>query len=219
MRLITEPYLTQAQRWPPTGRHVLVQFEDSAVVVYQAYRPSIGRFAATHGYFGGEFSFSRMSWIKPNFLWMMYRSAWGTREGQTITLAIWLRRAAFDAILAQAIPSAFAPHDYASHEEWQAAVARSSVRVQWDPYHDPSGVPLQRRAIQLGLRDDALAHYARDWIVEIEDISSFVSEQREIEESKDYARLNTPREDVYPLADRRVAAALGIAAPGPDLAT
>jgi hypothetical protein len=38
------------------------------VVVYQAYRPEIGHFAAQHGYFGGSFSLDRMSWIKPNFL-------------------------------------------------------------------------------------------------------------------------------------------------------
>jgi len=27
-----------------------------------------------------------MSWIKPNFLWMMYRCGWGTKEGQQVTL-------------------------------------------------------------------------------------------------------------------------------------
>jgi hypothetical protein len=46
-----------------------------AIVVYQAYRPQIGRFAAPRGSFGGShFSLGLMSWIKPNFLWMMYRS-------------------------------------------------------------------------------------------------------------------------------------------------
>lgn len=39
--LRTEPYLDQTARWPQTGRHVLAQFDDARVVVYQAYRPSI----------------------------------------------------------------------------------------------------------------------------------------------------------------------------------
>ena len=67
-----------------SGRHVLAQYDAETVVVYQAYRPSIGAFAATHGYFGGGFSPSRMSWIKPNFLWMMYRCGWATKEGQEV---------------------------------------------------------------------------------------------------------------------------------------
>ncbi|GET40082.1 hypothetical protein MiSe_48900 [Microseira wollei NIES-4236] len=78
MKLVTESYLAQIDRWPKTGRHILAQFDDESIVVYQAYRPAIGHFAASHGYFGGEFSLNRMSWIKPNFLWMMYRSGWGT---------------------------------------------------------------------------------------------------------------------------------------------
>src|SRR3974390_3276628 len=99
MNLLTEPYLVQNARLPKTGRHILAQFDDESVIVYQAYRPAIGHFAAQHGYFGGEFSLNRMSWIKPNFLWMTYRSGWGTKEGQEVTLAVRLRRAAFDEIL------------------------------------------------------------------------------------------------------------------------
>jgi Domain of unknown function (DUF4291) len=52
MKLRTEPYLDQVARWPKEGKHILAQFDDTSVVVYQAYRPSIGRFATKHGYFG-----------------------------------------------------------------------------------------------------------------------------------------------------------------------
>src|SRR5215475_10258164 len=114
MKLNVVPYLEQLDRWPKFGRHILAQFDDEAVVVYQAYRPQIGRFAAEHGYFGGAFSLDRMSWIKPNFLWMMYRSGWGTKEGQEIILAIWLRRSAFAAILKEAVHSTFVSEVYPS---------------------------------------------------------------------------------------------------------
>jgi len=139
-----------------SGRHILAQFDDEAVVVYQAYRPEIGHFAARNGYFGGAFSLGRMSWIKPNFLWMMFRSGWGTKESQEVTLAVWLQRSAFDAILREAVHSTFVPEVYASQDEWKQAVPRSSVRVQWDPDHDPSGGKAERRAVQLGLRGNAL---------------------------------------------------------------
>src|SRR5262245_66318983 len=124
-------------------------------MVYQAYRPSIGHHAVKHGAFGGEFSYSRMSWIKPNFLWMMYRSGWGTKEGQEITLGLRLRRSFFDSLLADAVASSYDPADGATPDEWTAAINRSQVRLQWDPDHDPHGHKLPRRALQLGLRRGA----------------------------------------------------------------
>jgi len=59
----TERYATQAARWPKAGRHILARYDANSIVVYQAYKPSIGHFAAAHGRFGGEFSFDRMSWV------------------------------------------------------------------------------------------------------------------------------------------------------------
>jgi len=68
--------------------------------VYQAYKPEIANFAVRNGFFGGaKFSFERMSWIKPNFLWMMYRSGWATKEGQENILAVKLKRSFFEEIL------------------------------------------------------------------------------------------------------------------------
>jgi len=72
------------------------------------------------------------------------------------------------------------------------------VRLQWDPDHDPSGAKQERRAIQPGMRGEMLARYAREWIVEIEDISEFIREQHKIVKIGDYERLITPREMVYP---------------------
>jgi hypothetical protein len=215
MALVLEPYLEQAARWPESGRHILAQFDASSIVVYQAYRPAIGHFAAAHGYFGGEFSLSRMSWIKPGFLWMMYRSGWGTKPGQEVVLAVRLARAAFDQILAAAVHATFVPEVYGSRVAWDEAVAHSSVRLQWDPDHDPSGAKLERRAIQLGLRGDVLHHYARDWIVAIEDVSAFVGQQREHARAGRYADLVTPREAPYPVGDPAAAARLGVA-PAPE---
>lgn len=195
----TESYEAQTARWPTSGRHILAQFDDESVVVYQAYRPSIGNYAATNGDFlGGGFSLERMSWIKPNFLWMMYRCGWAEKEGQEVVLAITLRRTAFDEILAAAVPSSHDPRRYATPEDWKLAVQRSDVRLQWDPDHGPGGQPLARRAIQLGLRGQVLAQFAKPWLLGIEDITRFVREQHAVYRRGDV--LVTPREDVYPCA-------------------
>jgi hypothetical protein len=213
MNLLTEPYLAQTARLPKTGRHILAQFDDESIIVYQAFRPAIGHFAAQHGYFGGEFSLNRMSWIKPNFLWMMYRCGWGSKEGQEVVLAVRLRRAAFDEILRRAVHSTFVPEVYGNEAAWKAAVVGSDVRLQFDPDHDPSGAPIQRRAIQLGLRGEVLARYAKEWLLDIEDVSEFVREQSQHARSP-FDRLITPREEVYPVTDPEVAARLGLAAWG-----
>jgi hypothetical protein len=195
-----EPYLEQNARWPAAGRHVLAHYDDESVVVYQAYRPSIGEYAAAHGYFGGpDFSLSRMSWIKPNFLWMMYRCGWASKEGQEVVLAIRLRRAAFDDVLAQAVPSSFDPADYADEAAWKRDVESSNVRLQWDPDHNPGGTPVTRRAVQLGLRGDVLAKFAREWILEIENVTPFVREQHAKWKAGGNAALVMPSERVYPV--------------------
>lgn len=210
MKLLTESYLTQANRWPKAGRHILAQFDGTSVIVYQAYRSAIGHFAAKHGYFGGEFSLNRMSWIKPNFLWMMYRSGWGTKTNQEVILAIRIQRSAFDAILAAAVHSHFVPDLYSSETAWKQAVVQSSVRLQWDPDHDPSGAKQERRAIQLGLRGEVVAQYARDWIVSIEDISEFVQQQYQYVQAGDWTHLKIPYEVVYPVQQSGIAKRLGL---------
>lgn len=195
MEIITQQYTEQVKRWPKTGKYILAQYNEEYVVVYQAYRPSIGLYAADNKKFGGDFSFSRMSWIKPNFLWMMYRSGWGTKPGQEITLAISLKRDYFENVLANAFPSTNCLG--LTREAWDAKVAETNVRLQWDPDHDPYGEKQERKAIQLGLCKDFLSPFAGDGIVDIQDISSFVKEQREVLEKDGPAKLITPKETVF----------------------
>ena len=211
MNLVTELYTEQVKVWPKEGRHILAQFDDDTVIVYQAYRPAIGRFAATHGVFGGDFSFTRMSWVKPNFLWMMYRSGWGTKENQEVTLGLRIRRAFFDTLLAEAVPSSWDVAQFPTEAAWSQAVDQSSVRVQWDPDHNPAGAKLQRRAVQLGLSGERLEAFARREFVEVIDLSDFVTEQRERLAASGASAIVTPRERVYRPADPGIAAKLRLA--------
>src|SRR5579859_2298685 len=207
---LIEHYLTQIQRWPRGGRHILAQYDDTSIVVYQAFGPEIGNYAAAHSRLGEHFRLTRTSWIKPTFLWMMYRSGWGSKDGQDVVLAIRMRRAVFDAFLAQAVATTFVPEVYANEAEWKRAAAETDVLVQWDPDHDPSGGKVERRALQLGLRGNALFHYARDAIINIEDISEFVHEQQQYSAPERWAHLATPREELYPVKDAAVANKLGL---------
>lgn len=197
MILPTDLYLDQKQRWPSSGRHLLACFDDERIVVYQAYSPSIGSFAARKGYFGGDFSYNRMSWIKPNFLWMMYRSDWGRSNNQEVILAISLRRSFFDSLLEMAVPSSFDHSLFETHQAWASAVQQSDVRLQWDPDHHPNGAKEERRAIQLGLRGLTLEAFGKQQIVEIEDISDVVASQREHVIENRINDLITPLERVY----------------------
>lgn len=212
MPLILEPYAERQARLPHEGRHITAQFNDDAVVVYQAYRPAIGLFAASHGYFGGPFLLSRMSWVKPNFLWMMYRSGWGRKPGQEVVLAVWIQRAAFDLMLSLAVHSKFVAPVYQIEAEWKRQMKASSVRLQWDPDRSPPGGKLERRAIQLGLRREILEKYAAEWIVRIEDVSGFVADQVGFVDDRRDEALMLPREEVYPVRDEAVARRLGLAA-------
>ena len=118
MHLPTAPYLEQLAHWPAEGQHVLAHADAQSIVVYQAYRPAIGEYAIRHGHLGGpDFSYNRMSWIKPNFLWMMYRSGWGTKPGQEITLGLRLKRNFFDQVMQQAVPSTYDENRYTPRED------------------------------------------------------------------------------------------------------
>ena len=197
MTLKTAPYLEQIKKWPKKGHHIMAQYDNKKVVVYQSYRPSIGNFAIKNQYFGGDFSLARMTWIKPIFLWMMYRNGWGVKEGQEVVLALHLKREAFERYLNLAVYSSYLEEIYGSRDNWTEAVKNSDIRLQWDPDHDPYGAKLERRAIQLGIRNNEIEKFAKDDIIEIEDISQFVKEQRNFVLHKNLDKLLIPEEMLY----------------------
>jgi hypothetical protein len=207
-----ERHEDQRARWPAEGKVILASFDDETVVVYQAFSSATAVPSVAAQRMCGRFSLERMSWIKPNFLWMMYRSGWASKEGQEHVLAVRIRRAGFDEALAQAVPSSYKPARWASRKEWELAVRRSDVRLQWDPDHGPGGEKLDRRAIQIGLREEMLRRYVEEWTVSIEDVTPFVREQREAWR-RDRSALLTPVEREYPVSPE-VAARLGTK-PGP----
>ena len=78
-------------------------YDAETIVMYQAYSPIIAEPALAAQRFVAPFSFGRMTWIKPSFLWLMHRSNWGRRAGQERILAVRIRRSGWDKALSLAV--------------------------------------------------------------------------------------------------------------------
>lgn len=211
MKIQTEHYYQSLERLPLTGQHITAHQQGDLMVVYQAYNHRIADFAVDNQYLGGDaFSYNRMSWIKPNFLWMMYRCGWAAKENQERVLALWLKKSDFEEILKQAAFSSFKPEYYESHAAWRQALEVKPVRLQWDPEHDPFGNKLERRAIQLGLKGDVLEQFGREYVTLIEDVTGFAKEQRAFLHGNPADKLVVPIEEVFRTGDDALNCSVGI---------
>ena len=76
-------------------------WDDDGVYFYQAFRAEIADWALEHGTFKGcpQFNPKRMTWIKPSFGWMLYRSGYGHKPGQSRVLRVKLGHGAVAEIL------------------------------------------------------------------------------------------------------------------------
>lgn len=180
-------------------REIRAVYTNDVVRVYQAYTKVIAEEAVLEGTFGEHFKMGRMTWIKPSFLWMMYRCGWGEKENQEHILAIDLKRDAFDLIVKNAVLSSYHRDMGITEEEWKEQIRKSNIRCQWDPERDIYGNPLEYRSIQLGLRGQAVYQYVYNWIVKITDITEYVVELREKKKQGIDIVSLLPVEHVYPL--------------------
>lgn len=188
-------YILQKESWPREGKHILAQYDDRSVIVYQAFNPSIAKYAVQNQQFGGPgFSFERMSWVKTNFLWMMYRCGWASKKNQERVLAVRISRHGFEKILANAFTVKLQRAENLQTYE-------INVRLQWDPDHSPTYEKLSRKAIQLGLKGETLKTYGTEWIQSITDITDFVKSQKKILDREGRKELMTPKERVYKVMD------------------
>lgn len=180
------------------NREIRAVYNTKIIRVYQAYNNIIADEAISLNKFGNSFSMNRMTWIKPSFLWMMYRSGWATKQGQNRILAIDMDRIGFEEIVTNAVISTFDDHLYSDIEEWKKAIKASEVRIQWDPERDLLGSPSKyNRSIQLGIRGDFLQKFNNKWIKKITDITPFVEQQKKIIDDKRLDLLSLPQEKVY----------------------
>jgi hypothetical protein len=182
-------------------RKIRALYTPETITVYQAYPPGIARPALAAGRFVPPFRRERMTWIKPSFLWMMYRCGWATKPDQETVLAVEITRAGFEEALAQACLSHFDPDRYTSHEEWSRQLKAAPVRVQWDPERSLRLGALPYRSLQVGLSGSAVHRYVDEWLVRLTDMTPLVREIHELvlAGDEDTARALLPVEEEYPL--------------------
>ncbi|MTD58140.1 DUF4291 family protein [Amycolatopsis sp. RM579] len=171
-------------------RRVRGTFTDLTVTVYQAYSPPIADAGLAAGTFVSPFKRDRMTWIKPSFLWIMYRSGWATKPSQERILAIEITRVGFEWALAHAALSHHDSHVYQSPDQWRQRVQTSPVRIQWDPDRSITLQALDQRAIQIGLSNEAVDRYVETWIQDINDVTDLATE---IHHHSDVGDLDAPR--------------------------
>jgi hypothetical protein len=185
------------------GRLVRAAYTDSTITVYQAFPQEIAEPALRAGTFVAPFKRERMTWIKPSFLWMMYRSGWARKPNQERVLRIEIDRAGFEWALAHSALSHFQPGVHADRDQWRAEVAECPVRVQWDPDRSILLEVQPWRAIQVGLSGEAVSRYVDDWIVDIADVTELArSTHSAVREGRiEEAERQVPAERPYPLPE------------------
>lgn len=179
MNLQTIPYHSYEKGLPQEGNVILGQVFSDSIYVYQAFNDKIADYALQHQKFGGQnYNFDRMTWIKPNFLWMMYRSGWAQKDAnQNRILAIEMTIEGFEELLNEGVLTSY--NKFLGDEKvWRDALNKSDVRIQWDPDHDYKGKKLMRRAVQIGVKNNALLKFNNEYIKSIQDITDFVNEQK-----------------------------------------
>jgi hypothetical protein len=192
-------------------RQIRAVYTAETITVYQAYSPAIAEPAVRAGRFVAPFKRDRMTWIKPSFLWMMYRCGWATKPGQERVLAVEITRAGFDWALSRACLSHYEVGGGETRQEWSRRLKRSPVRVQWDPERSIQLGVLPYRSLQLGLGGEAVPLYADEWTVSITDVTDLA---RRVQATRDPALL--PAERPYPDPVRNSATALS-STPNPSL--
>ncbi|MFG2393031.1 DUF4291 domain-containing protein [Streptomyces lavendulae] len=195
------PGISATPATPATPVHqIRAAHTGTTVTVYQAYSPALGLPAARDGRFPPAWKRERMTWIKPSFLWMMYRCGWATKAAQETVLAVDITRAGFDRALAGACLSHYAPRVHADRDAWKESVRSTYARVQWDPERDPHLNPLPYRSLQLGLSGPLSRAYADEWTVSIRDVTPLAREIHGLLRSGDTgaARALLPVETPYP---------------------
>ncbi|MDP5312004.1 DUF4291 domain-containing protein [Streptomyces poriferorum] len=184
----------------PPQHEIRALHTDATVTVYQAYSTALGLPAARDGRFPPAWKRDRMTWIKPSFLWMMYRCGWAAKEGQETVLAVEITREGFDWALANAELSHYERGVHPDRATWQRKLRHAPARVQWDPERDLHLNRLPYRSLQLGLAGEASRRYADEWTVTIRDVTPLAREIHELVRAgrDDEAGRLLPDERVYP---------------------
>ncbi|MCW1922415.1 DUF4291 domain-containing protein [Luteolibacter arcticus] len=185
----------------PSKHEIRAAFDREGIVVYQAYSSAIAGPAVAAQRFVEPFSFGRMTWIKPSFLWLMHRSNWGSKSGQERTLAVTISRKGWEEALSKAVLTSYEPKAHRSREDWHRQFEDAEVHVQWDPERTLRGAASDHFSIQIGISRHLIRTFVDEWILKIEDLTPAVTKVHDLlrRGRADEAKRHVPTERVYPL--------------------
>ncbi|AGL21360.1 DUF4291 domain-containing protein [Actinoplanes sp. N902-109] len=183
-------------------------YTPETITVYQAHPVPVALAAARAGRFVPPFQPDRMSWLKPSFRWMMYRSQWATASGQERILAVEITREGFEWALAHSCLAQYDHNFYPDRDDWCAKLKSSPVRFQWEPERSLRMAPLPYRALQVGLGVEVIDKFVGEWTVGIEDITHAARRIGDLVRRGDEHRagMMLPDERPYPLPGSLAAA-------------
>lgn len=184
-------------------KEIFAQYDKQCIRVYQAYNTIIAKEAIALQTFGENFDVNRMTWIKPSFLWLMYRSNWGTKKNQECILAMDIYHSKFNEILQKAVLTSPDSISYTG-TQWEKAFDEATVYCQWDPDRNINGNAINRAAIQIGLKGNTLKDFLNMSIYRIEDLTPFVRKWNEQRKNGKLNSRNLPVEKLYPIKDKAI---------------
>jgi hypothetical protein len=184
-------------------KEVFAQYNRQCIRVYQAYNAVIAKEAIALQTFGENFNINRMTWIKPSFLWLMYRSNWGTKKNQECILALDIYQTKFNELLEKAVLTSPDSTSYTG-VQWEKAFDETTVYCQWDPDRNVNGNAINRAAIQIGLKGNTLRDFLDTGICHIEDLTPLVKKWNEQRKNGKLNSKDLPIEKIYPVKDKAI---------------
>ncbi|KAM0343860.1 hypothetical protein ACHAPU_008129 [Fusarium lateritium] len=160
-------------------RQIRAHYNDNTITVYQAYKESIAKAAVNTQKLNAstDFKAGRMTWIKPSWAWMMYRSGYSFKDpGQSRILALRMKHEHFISLLEQGVLSSHVQKRDSNGNREKS----TEVRIQWDPERAPRLEVLPYRSIQIGIPGSLSEQWANEWIAEIEDVTDKARELKRI---------------------------------------
>ncbi|KAG0332739.1 hypothetical protein BG004_001118 [Podila humilis] len=190
-------------------RQVRANYDDETITVYQAYNHVIASAAVTMQKLNAspEFLTTRMTWIKPSWAWMLYRSGYSYKDpGQERILALKMKHDAFINLLDRAVLTTHDKVGSMSNTENDTSTAlpdrtsdntdrrvrraaadnrkTSDVKVQWDPERTIRLQKLDYRSIQIGIPKAMSSDWVENMIVKIEDVTDKARRLKQILDDK-----------------------------------
>ena len=191
--------MTEVKKRNIMERQIYAHYDETGVIVYQAFKPSTVKAALEKGTFGKGFSMERMTWIKPSFAWMLYRSGYASKTRQEAILKIKLTHDGFREILSHSVATHYNSHVYKNEDDWRITLKKSPVRHQWDPERNLKLGKLDRRAIQIGIRGWVVEKYVNEWIIGLEEVTKLAHDIHYAIKNNRPDLPSVPDERVYPI--------------------